>query len=105
MNEETKRWWLELADQYEEWSYYVPSRPLSDLPEYTCYCLEDAFLGEREYVDDLLESGLQTVWYMAGYRGDTFPVGTLLSTTRTFNAVKNFCMDMSETIRENVGEG
>ena len=105
MNAKAKRWWLELADQYEEWSYHVPDSAVAEYkPEYTCLLLEEGFLeDEDDFGKPRTLIGLQRVWCMAGYVDSPYPTGSMFLEGRTYNAVKDFCMDMAETIRENVG--
>ena len=110
MKAEVREWWLELADQYEEWAENPP------IIEYWC-CSTGHTDWEEDYTCCALDSDVETWGF--GIHGDAskrlfdiweeqygytcFPAGETHWASRQQKRF-DFCWYMAERIREYLGE-
>ena len=112
MKAEVREWWLELADQYEEWAenppiieYWCCSTGHTDWEEdYTCCALDcdDETWGFSTNCRDDPSELLGPIWEEQ-YGAGAFPIGETHWASRQQKRF-DFCWYMAERIREYLGE-
>jgi hypothetical protein len=99
MRKEVREWWLELADQYEEWADSPPRYNMGE-ERYTCVALIGSRFGWYGW-DAAPCVDLMPVWYEQ-YGDVEYPAGFWSAVDRPEKR-EAFCLYMAERIREEVG--